>query len=588
MNFIRAFFLRHDRQVIDQSIAEILDSTMIIKYRFLDPVLARKYDFDGFARALFTFVGFDDSPHNGPRTITLQRSVMEELRKVVLNRMTSDCTHKYERDNIMPKIVAKASFYGQMETGITVGSNFSDSIDSRLDNAIELETYEDVRRLLQGFYQGADLKIWIDASPLGHLPSPTTKTPPSPSPFPSRFEKENRNPNKRRGSRSSSTRKRAVSDSLKAIAKAGSIKIRSPRKSAPTNQSMELGINANDSNEKNSSSVDHAPTPLFPTFSEFCGDLDASTRSTSTTSVASTTSISSILSDEILPDEQDQGSLAEDDSNDDEIRKMLALAGCQGYDTFDGLCSTCEHQDVGLLSGLSIADTSDKETRLYQCVDCNTILQVHNAHRCNPAGYDNNHIVLLRDKGVYQCLACDTVLPTNSIHHYTVCPQGFKHFVRVGGTDAIEKHLTPSFFETKTSLSSVSTFGEGNPIGHESSILSFKNREGAPFVQNHSTASSQSFAGSILCTFPCSTKDTLFCESSSLMEGKEREMAGILDSVLDSVFLSKERIGQTAKVDENDLDATYTGVGQPKSFDVTGPSIPCPTPKELLQIALMD
>ena len=70
------------------------------------------------------------------------------------------------------------------------------------------------------------------------------------------------------------------------------------------------------------------------------------------------------------------------------------------------------------------------------------------------------------------------------------------------------------------------------------------------------------------------------------MEGKEREMAGILGSVLDSVFLSNEGDGHAAKIDCNDFDRSYIGVGQPNSFDVTVPNIPCPTPKELLQMTM--
>ncbi len=542
---------------------------MIINYRFLDPVLASKYDCYGFARAFFSFVGFDESPNNGPRTIIVQRNIMEELRKIVLNIMTSNCTNSYERDTIMPKIVANASFNGELVTRISCGSGVGhidnhDSVNNRLGNAIELKTCEDVRSLLQGFYEGADLTIWIDASPLDFLPRPPNNEP-SPPPSSTQSEKENKVPNKISGLPCSS--KRAVSSSLKAIAKAGNIKLRSARKSTPTKEATKLGSIHSSStmipnqvgngvNGKNTFLVDHAPTPGFPIFSEFCcGALDDSTRSVSTTSAATISSITSNLTYVLLSDNKDEHTIADDDSKNDETRKILALAGCPGYGEFDGLYNTSNHKTDNFLSGHWIADSRDKETSLYQCLDCNSILQANSAHHRTAGGYDNNHIVLLRDEGMYQCLACYTILPTNSIHHYTVCPQGFKHFVRVSGDNTLEKHLTPSFFETKSSLSSVSTFGEGTPIG-EGDVTFFR-EQCTPFVH-----------------------------SSSLLEGREREIAGILESVLDSVFETSESDGNAVKADDNDLDGSNTGGGHPKSFDPTVLNIPCPTPKELLQMTL--
>ena len=537
MKLLRAFFLRSRQQNIDRSISEILNSTMIINYRFLDPLLAKKYDCDGVARAFFAFARFNGS---GPRQITVQRNVMEELRKVVLNIMTFNCTNSYERDNIMPKIVANASFYGELVTGMSFGSNASHivnhcSINNRPHNVIELKTCEDVRRLLQGFYEGADLKIWIDASPLGFLPRPT---PNEPSTYPpsSQSEKENMDPKKKSPSLRRHASKRTVSYSLKAIAKAGCVKIRSARKSTPTKEPTKPVPD-----EKNAISLDLGPTPGFPIFSEFCGNaLDDSIRSVSTTSAATTTSIASDLTYILFPDDKGERTIADDDGMDDETRQILALAGCPGYGKFDDLYSTSDRQTDDIISGLCIADSNDKGTRLYQCLDCNSILQANSAHHCTGGGYDNNHIVLLRDEGKYQCLACDTILPTNSIHHYTVCPQGFKHFVRVGGDDKFEKYLTPSFFESKSSLSSVSTFGE----------------------------------------------DAVVCESSSLLEGREREMARILDSVLDSVFETDGSDGNAAKADGNDLDPSHTGGARPQSYESTVLNIPCPTPKELLQMTM--
>lgn len=520
--------------------------TMMIKFRFLDPALARKYDSDGMATAIFTMVGFEDSPEG--RTVFVPNNVVDDLRKALLTLMTFDCKDAFERKEVLPKIAANASFFAEVVSSVQPDIRpISDSpIDSvrRIEKATELRTREDVRKLLGGFCKGDDLKIWIKTSSYAILVN-TSGNGKISSPPPG-FESENKDPNKRLIKRTSplpsskpkkapplsaAKPKKAASSSLKAIIKAGNIKCRKPKISKPietprVNRSSgfeEKDILRTPETEKitmifESEFIRHL-SPISIPGNSYYGDaiLDIphhctieNTYSDSTITTASdmtrTSRSSSISSADIALDIKDPNIR---DSHDIETRHLLALAGCPGYGEFDDFrCSN--PQDDRLLSIVSLVDT-----------DCNI-----------------NNIITHQDEIM----------------------------------SAAINHLSPSFFESKVSLSSVSS---------SSTRISSSNNVIWGWSNASSENSDSSLESSSSMTSSSPTKEANLFESSSLLEGSELEMANVLESVVDYLFV----LGDSGKNTENgDAIAARVKIGQTlhSEFTTILQNCPCPTPKELL------
>lgn len=601
---------------IPLSIIDSIDYTMMIKFRFLDPLLARMYDSDGMAIALFTFVGFEELSA-GKRTILVPSNVMEQLRTVLLTIMTFDCTNDNERKEVLPKIVANAAFFGQVAPR---GSNGDENRDQsshknekshstldRMENTVELRTCDDIQRILQGVCMGDDLKIWIDTSSFETLhgvcngnksrSKPTSSLP--------GFGIENKDPNKTKSKKgtlpfsSSSSSPKPLASSLKAIAKAGNIKHRSPRistdnnPSKPTQSQPRLSSSAIQETEivrrpivetdaydrtivldsDSASSTGSIATPGLPNFSDFWCSLDASAHTVTTSSAVTVTSVSSnnsLANDIILQDSNDQNPDMDDDYKDTETRHILTLAGCAGYSDFnDFYCS--EYEDDCLLSGLLISDDeyhSDEES----------VPRIGDDQGLNSSSLSTAGRI---DTSNANCNGTD--IHKGSTIHKT------------------KQHLLPSFFETKTSLSSVTSlpplcFGASDSVGTMGDGSSSVDTQNIAAFSSFSVASSMSMSmiDKIVGDFPRRKKDGIFWESSSLLEGHEKEMATILESVLDCILVPEDGDKNSLGFGNNSSGATTNPSPNLINSDETKhlehylkiPHYSCPTPKELLAMTM--
>lgn len=615
-----------------------------IQFRFLDPALARKYDSDGMATALFTTVGCvdnfsegkvtdsasTDSSQQWPLTIIVSSDVIERLRKILLTIMNFECTDAYERKEILPKIVASASFFGEAtprnadnnacrrdhdikdpttdenektKTNTTVTGWFG-----IVENAIELRKANDVWKILEGLRPGDDLKIWIETSPPGIL----RKSGSRPSAHPRRCAPsvgdENQEPNKGKGQCRMmplpSSPKRPMSSSLKAITQAGNIIGSSKNSSAftkPTTmkrrecpsphaindrQDIRSPTISSAPKEKDTSGIvtvldtDSAipfgeiPIPGYPVFSDFCCNqdtfqcrgssgngcvapaMDGAIATSSALTACTSTKSGTVTPDAILQDGDRQNRNNQDDDHDSETLLLLALAGCApkgGYDAVNGFfCS--DHEDDGLLSGLLISDEE------YSSDEDNLALINHVDQGENAASSMLTYSSSYSTIGNNPCCT-DT---GNSNHN----DSGTNKNSIIDTKSVPETYLMPSFFETKTSLCSVSSssrFGvsDASTVGYAYS--SYNDSKNVDVIN-------------------CLGKDALFLESTSLLQGTELEMANLVESVLECIF-GPDDSEQIAIGNGGDrttcVDVAHTNPTESHLHPESLP-FPCPTPQELL------
>ena len=427
---------------------------------------------------------------------------------------------------------------------------------------------------------------------------------------------ENRDPNKnKRGKKGSSV----SSSSLKAIAKAGNrggrppiiltttntTKQTPPPTPPPTNeiQRQELSYSGHafknekdnhraiifspvlvDKGERTSMMLDESydsaipieaiPIPGFPTFSDFGSATSCRSSDTigkgccisptmddatiATSSVVTSTSISSSSSSSSSSGSAAPDTILEDDAfqnapNNDEIDDiLLALAGCAPRSSrhHTGIDDSYfyDHEDDRLLSGLLICDDDDDEF-------CNSD-EGRNKSRnsaCSMLTYSSSHSAACIGMDIGNCNGNVNVNANCNDSGSTTHQASTSN--TVSSVTSTTTYLMPSFFETITSLTSVSSLGAPARPG----------------------------------------KNGMFLESSSLLQGPELEMATILESVLDCIFLpddgDKNTIGGDDDHDDEDHHHHDDGVVQTKNLDTSHflyheiSNYPCPTPQELL---LMD
>ena len=483
---------------------------MMMKFRFLDPVLARKYDSDGMATALFTMVGFEENP----RTIFVPSNIIQDLRKALLILMTFDCTEAFERKEVLPKIVANASFFvEQMTEAGKDGRNYD--IPNRSVNRFEkLRTCDDVRTMMKGFCKGDDLKIWIQTPSYSKLCRESISSKPIVAPM---HDPENSDPNKWQTVKKRQTKislplspSEPKSLSLKAITKAGNVKCRRPKipdkpTEAPSSEIQENERIPSPKTDKRTmafyseSAIPFSPMSIPPfSYFNFCDailDIPPSSdigkiSSGSTVATVSSTSISSSSSsigDVSLEINEDPN------THDIETRRLLNLAGCPGYGEFDG----CDHGNDNILSRILHSD--------------------------------------------------------NPFHATTT-----------------RNHLLPSFFETKTSLSSVSSPRLGANGAMSSSVSSVSSESS---FESSSVTSSMTTLSSYDSSNRRRKKDAIYDESSSLLQDPELQMTVVLESVLDQILVPANGAAFCDGI------ATHVEITK---HSCRIPQYPCPTPKELL------
>mmetsp|Transcript_215 Transcript_215/g.490 ORF Transcript_215/g.490 Transcript_215/m.490 type:complete len:601 (-) Transcript_215:72-1874(-) len=493
--------------------ANHLPTTMMMKFRFLDPVLGRKYDSDGMATALSTMVDFEENP----RTVFVPSNIIQDLRKALLTLMTFDCTEAFERREVLPKIVANASFFAEQMTVTGDEANVRNyNIPNRSANRFEkLRTSDDVRRMLEGFYKGYDLKIWIQTSSYSKLCRESTSSSKHiVTPMP---DNENYDPNKWQ-----TVKKRPIkrslpllpskpkSSSLKAITKAGNVKCRRPKLSDKPMEDHSSEIQKKEripspKRDKRTmafysgSAISFSPISILAfSYSSFGHDIlnippSSDVGEISSDSTVATASSTSISSGSCSSNADVSLEINEDpNTHDIETRRLLALAGCTGYGEFDG-------------------------------------------------GDHGNDDFLSR------------ILHSDIPYHGTT-----------------RNHLLPSFFETQTSLSSV-TSSRLNANGAISSSVSSVISESS--FESSSVASSVTKLSSYVSSPRRRRKDAIYDESSSLLQYSELEMTIVLESVLDHILLPEYGVAF--------CDGITTQVEIPKN-SCHIPQYPCPTPKKLL------
>ena len=610
-----------------------------IKFRFLDHALARKYDADGMATALFTTVGCanasSETSWRWPLTIIVPSNVIERLRRVLLIIIAFKCTDTRERTTILSEIVATASFFCE---AVAPASDDSSDLASKtkdtaekdrersdsacnaikgwfgiVDHTIQLKTNEDVRQVLLGLYpNGGDLTIWIKTSPPPRTLRKMSRgvrgafSPPSQSPT----NNQNRDPNKRRGivyrlPSPTSSPNRSLSSTLKAIEKVangGCRRSRTP-KIAKRPQQRHFGssniVNEEKTNSRappspvnlefNLASIilesdspriveESIPIPGFPVFSDFAiplhairyennsanGRISLTTDDTiATTSVATSSSITldSSISDAM---QEDLGGLDpnnDGDDSDNENRLLLALAGCAPIDHRRGI--DCYHEDRGLLEGLltcddGYIDDEDNNDHSESARDYDSANSSSSNLGNNPRDVDANDGNEDND------------------------PVMFKG---AGTSD----YLTPSFFDTKTSLT-LDPFDVSNTLSNACCTVVY--RSWSPSSENNAIFCSLKPTPS-LSMIGCTgygvlsrprNPDTIIFESSSLWHGSELDMVTVLESVLGSILLPEDG----NKIPFGNYDGSFRVLPKmnPECYLHREYllSYPCPTPKELLAI----
>ena len=277
---------------------------------------------------------------------------------------------------------------------------------------------------------------------------------------------------------------------------------------------------------------------------------------------------------------------------DDIDAKNLLLLALADFAPNQGNSAGCyyrdyQHEDDGLLSGLFVRDD----------------------------GYDGHEI---SDGHNRESFAKD---PGNDLASSVRSDSLSQNAISNSKGGAGKRHLMPSFFDTKTSLSSVSpppwiaegltSFTEETSIGRTNS----SHRSNVPRrVSNDRTSSlsastkTPSFHGSntTLSSFSPSgaatsfsipntrcagttSKGAILLESTSLLQGSEMEMVTIIESVLDSIVAPDDGFGCDS-INIHIADSATATVGMENVHrnqennlcDLDVAQFPCPTPQEVI------
>jgi hypothetical protein len=240
----------------------------------------------------------------------------------------------------------------------------------------------------------------------------------------------------------------------------------------------------------------------------------------------------------------------------------LALAGCAhrgGYGSVDDVyCS--DHEDDGFLSGLLIGDDE------------------YHSHEDNQVLFTNEHGHVSAFTRLTYSYSHDTIGSNPSAKSDT------------------KTFLMPSFFETKSSLSSVfsptgvsrfiidaSTVGNGSSgSGYHGDIDASSSFVSPSVASSVTLNSSISNSSSVIALVPPG-KDGVVLESSSLLQDQELEMATILESVLDCIFSPdvNERNNAGDGIDNGSVEVVPTKVLENVLLQRDLDNHPCPTPREL-------
>ena len=348
--------------------------------------------------------------------------------------------------------------------------------------------------------------------------------------------------------------------------------------------------------------IEAIPIPGFPVFSDF-GSATTSTYSCcsssrgsdtpiakgrcisptmddttiATSSAVTSTSISSSSSSSAVPNTilEDNDGFQNALNNDNVDDLLLALAGCarssrrRRHHTGIDDSYFHDHEDDRLLSGLLICDDESyngDEGRDKSHTSACSMLTYSSSHSDayigtnTPCGIDTGNadadVNANVNANANTNIDCNDSISTTHQDNTSSAVS----CATTNSTSTTTPHLMPSFFETITSLASVSSLGAPSRHG----------------------------------------KNGMFLESSSLLQGPEREMATILESVLDCIFVPDNGNNKNTVGAEDDFDYEYVddhhhhdtpgtiGVVQTKNLDTSHllyheiSNYPCPTPQELL------
>eukprot|EP00537_Pseudo-nitzschia_pungens_P000336 CAMPEP_0172358444 /NCGR_PEP_ID=MMETSP1060-20121228/2754_1 /TAXON_ID=37318 /ORGANISM="Pseudo-nitzschia pungens, Strain cf. cingulata" /LENGTH=707 /DNA_ID=CAMNT_0013079655 /DNA_START=56 /DNA_END=2179 /DNA_ORIENTATION=+ len=661
-----------------------------VQFRFLDPILARKYDSDGMASALVTVVehhhchGKETSPpgcspgsrflpakpshdchfasarsecdekkeeprgcqcpcqcpcecdsqcdshcqpwtnppphgkfeatsssskpnfHSSRFTLVVPNNVLDRIRQTLLTIMTFECTDAREKAEVVPLLAATASFrcelpepnpnpysysysnsnpYSNPKSQSNSNANPHPNSHSKISNSkskqtakaetcsdtnatgqpksiagwfgtvlntIELTTAEDVRRILFGLDPGRDWKIWIDttaSSPAGRNGSGS-------------------------GARTSTSTSRNPASPLL-----------SPTLSTGQGWSQSLNGEAGGLH-RHLSGTQPQTTNASSVTGTSASSLSFTASATATAAASRARSPSSVTS---LVTEYDYS----DGGVDSEIAKNQT--GGQG----DAATRTIPTHAVPLHTAREeCAGSRAARIGFDDCeLDCNCHCHCYLNDLDSDSDFDSEDDGLLwellgahcdsdRDADVqYLCGASD--------------PQS-------SGTDGHDSLLLPSFFETQTSLSAVSTTPATNHHPHPAAARKRKMmppRSGS-FVGTDATRSTGrrprmggagAGAGGSAASIQSQADGPVALDSSSLLQGSELEMAHILESVLGSLLVPEEPrdVTPAASAASENGNRSPSGPRFPVSFgqgrcecncecDSDPRRFPLPTPRELL------
>jgi hypothetical protein len=485
-----------------------------IQFQFIDSLLSVKYSSDAMGCSLFTTInnsgGGDEHTSTSTSstststststipttttttTIVVPHDIIERLRQSLLTIMIFECTNEYEKQYVVPNLVANAIFYYYNDSCV----------------ALKLQTPEDVQKILTGIRPGGNLKIWIE----------TRVTVPIAQPVSTYDHKLQRYSNDRR-SYHTATNGNGNGDRC--------LRRRPP--GIPTPILPSLSLSSSSSNDDGDDGDDNDDDVIGPcdcnydrdssssgqyywnTFG-YCGygrgrggkgnnttatsptTLSSCSTTTTTTSSVSSSSNNTLISDDIVMDVNDEG----EDKDNQDVRFLLSLAGCIEDDDQDGGYDYHFNGEAhsGLLPGLSICDDDNK--------DHDHTNKDHSAHDCNDNGQSPSSSSLFSS-------SLDTKeMNTNSNNDSSAVDTTMT-------TTITQQYLMPSFFDA-TSTTTITT------------------NISSSYVNSNSNSNSKPFALEF---------------SSSLLQGPEREMVTILESVLDNFIVPDDNKDEDHDVNDD-------------------------------------